>query len=70
MQLDLKEAAALHYRIALRYRPFHAPWWEALGRCAHATRRDEDAAEALARLQTLAPERARELGKALRARRP
>ncbi|HJV91781.1 MAG TPA: tetratricopeptide repeat-containing serine protease family protein [Holophagaceae bacterium] len=61
--------ALAHYRIALRYRPFHAPWWEAFGRSALACRRTAEAEEALLHLQALAPERARELGKAVRGKR-
>ncbi|HJV22127.1 MAG TPA: tetratricopeptide repeat-containing serine protease family protein [Holophagaceae bacterium] len=61
--------ALAHYRIALRYRPFHAPWWEAFGRSALACRRAGEAEEALLRLQALAPERARELGKAMKGKR-
>ncbi len=70
VKLGRAEEAFQHFRIALRYRPFHAAWWEALGRTAFASRHDSEAAEALARVQALAPERARELAKALRAHRP
>jgi Flp pilus assembly protein TadD len=55
--------AESHYRLALRYSPFHAEWWGEVHKACLALNRPEEAQAALDRVAALEPELARALMK-------
>lgn len=62
-RLNQWSQAADHYRIALRYAPYRAEWWGERYLACRKLNLDEEAREALERIQALAPDLAAELKK-------